>query len=243
MANSYFKFKQFKIHQDKCAMKVTTDACLFGALVAEVKLKKTTCLDIGTGTGLLSLMLAQKNKTSKIDALEIDTAAATQARENILASPWADRITVFNEDALKFPVGPQAAAGKQYDCIISNPPFFEDDLQSPDKAKNKAKHNSSLTLAQLLRIVDRQLAAEGFFAVLLPYHRVGYFVEEALKQGLFLTRQILVKQTLKHKFFRGILCFKRIEKKLNSKELIIKDLEHNYTPEFSEALKDYYLFL
>lgn len=218
-------------------MKVTTDACLFGALVAATKLKKQHCLDIGTGTGLLSLMLAQKNHGAKIDALEIEEAAAAQAQENIAASPWADHITVFHKDALAF------AAGNAYDCIISNPPFFEDDLLSPDKAKNNARHNSSLSLTQLLQIVDTQLSAEGFFAVLLPYQRVQYFIDEAIRKGLYLSRQILVKQTFKHKFFRGILFFKRVEKKLMSSEIIIKDPEHNYTPEFTAALKDYYLFL
>ena len=218
-------------------MKVTTDACLFGAIVAATKLKKQHSLDIGTGTGLLALMLAQKNHGAKIDAIEIDAEAAAQAQENISASPWSDNITVFNKDALKF------TAAHQYDCIISNPPFFEDDLLSADATKNKAKHSSTLSLAQLLQVVDTQLAPEGFFAVLLPYPRLDYFIEEALKKGLYLSRRILVKQTFKHKFFRGILYFKRIEKKLAQSELIIKDPEHNYTPEFTAALKDYYLFL
>ena len=237
MANSYFKFKQFKIHQDKCAMKVCTDACLFGALVAGSKQLIGHCLDIGTGTGLLALMLAQKNKALKIDAVEIDTDAASQAQENISASLWADSIQVFNADILKL------KADKKYDCIISNPPFFEDDLQSKDDAKNKAKHNASLSFLQLVHVVDAHLTADGFFAALLPYHRVDYFIEEAGKVDLHLTKQILVKQTLKHKFFRGILFFKRKESKPACSEIIIKDLDHNYTPEFAAALKDYYLFL
>ena len=205
MANSYFKFKQFTIHQDKCAMKVCTDACLFGALAATENLQIANCLDIGTGTGLLSLMVAQKNNAVKIDAIEIDKTAAEQATENIAASPWAGNILVFNEDILTF------NSVKKYDCIISNPPFFEDDLQSPDEAKNNAKHNSSLSLIQLLQAVNKQLATDGFFAVLLPYHRVNCFIEEAQKIGLHLIKQILIKHTLKHQFFRGILFF-------NSKE-------------------------
>lgn len=237
MANSYFKFKQFTVQQDKCAMKVCTDACLFGALVANCNPSTANCLDIGTGTGLLALMFAQKNNSAKIDAVEINSEAATQAKENISASPWADRIQVFNEDILTF------NPGKQYNCIISNPPFFEDDLQSKDDAKNNAKHNTSLSFIQLLHVMDAHLTADGFFAVLLPYHRVDYFIEEAGKVGLHLTKQILVKQTLKHKFFRGMLFFKRKEAKPNYTEIIIKDLEHNYTPEFVAALKDYYLFL
>ncbi len=247
MPNNYFQFKQFTIHQDKCAMKVCTDACLFGAIAARMpavnsqhvgNIAKTLyCLDIGTGTGLLSLMFAQKNSTAKIDAVEINRDAAEQAKQNIQASPWADRIQVFNEDILTF------NPGKQYEYIISNPPFFEDDLQSPDEAKNNAKHDTTLTLLQLLNFVDTHLTPDGFFAVLLPYHRVTYFIEEAINTGFHLSRQILIRQTIKHKFFRGILVFNREEKEPHRSEIIIKNLEHNYTPEFSEALKDYYLFL
>jgi tRNA1Val (adenine37-N6)-methyltransferase len=238
MANSYFKFKQFTIHQDKCAMKVCTDACLFGALVADCQLPTANCLDIGTGTGLLPLILAQKNNTLKIDAVEIDAAAAAQATENIAASPWANKIQVFNEDILNF-----SSVSKEYDCIISNPPFFEDDLQSANEAKNNAKHDTALNLLQLLQVVDMHLSKNGFFAVLLPYHRVAYFTDEAEKIGLYLSKQILVKQTFKHKFFRGILFFSRKQTEPQLSEIIIRDTEHNYTPEFSAALKDYYLFL
>ena len=218
-------------------MKVCTDACLFGALIANFQLPVANCLDIGTGTGLLSLMIAQKNSEVKIDAIEIDAAAAQQATENIAASPWADRIQVINEDIVTF------MPDKQYDCIVSNPPFFEDDLLSASKAKNNAKHNTALSLTQLLSVVDSYLAPDGFFAVLLPYHRVDYFIEESKKTGLHLIKQLLVKQTIKHKFFRGILFFSRKETTPQFAEIIIKDALQNYTPEFSELLKDYYLFL
>lgn len=237
MANSYFKFKQFTIYQDKCAMKVCTDTCLFGAIAANQKLKKTDCLDIGTGTGILPLMLAQKNDSLVIDAVEIDPAAAEQAEENIAKSPWADIITVINEDILSF------TPGKQYDYIISNPPFFENSLPSPDKTINKARHNHSLNLVHLLSKVNNHLSPSGIFAALIPYDRSEFFIEEASKNGLHLTQQILVKQTFKHKFFRSILFFKRTAAKAEYEEIIIKDIEHNYTAEFTALLKDYYLFL
>lgn len=224
-------------------MKVSTDACLFGALVANRKLSAANpqdavdCMDIGTGTGLLSLMFAQKNASVKIDAVEINSEAAAQAMENVSASPWADRIQVFNEDIITF------KSPKKYDCIISNPPFFEGDLQSADEAKNNAKHNTSLSLIQLLHVMDAHLKAEGFLAVLLPYHRLDYFIAEAGNIGFHLTKQILVKQTIKHQSFRGILFFKRKSSQLLSNQIIIKDSENNYTPEFTAALKDYYLYL
>lgn len=243
MPNPYFKFKQFTIHQDKCAMKVTTDACLFGALVASsiFSVNKAhnnlQCLDIGTGTGLLSLMAAQKNTGIKIDAIEIDEPAAEQAMENIAASQWADNIKVFNADILSF------APAKKYDFIFSNPPFFKNNLKSEIKEKNNAKHDTSLDLLQVLQVADNYLAEDGHFAVLLPYQSVDEFIEEAGKTGLQLARQVLVKQTLKHKFFRGILFFSRTQRQPELSEIIIKDPEHNYTPEFATALKDYYLFL
>lgn len=224
-------------------MKVCTDACLFGALLANSIFSGTKtkdalqCLDIGTGTGLLSLMAAQQNNEIKIDAIEIDAPAAEQAKENIAASPWANNIQVFNEDIISF------SPEKKYDRIFSNPPFFKDDLKSAVKAKNNAKHDTSLSLLQLLHVVDSYLHPDGFFAILLPYHRVDYFIEESKKNGLYLTQQILVKQTMKHKFFRGILFFNRKEMKVELSEIIIKDPEQNYTAEFAAALKDYYLFL
>lgn len=244
MANSYFNFKQFTINQDRCAMKVCTDACLFGALVANdpIFLRKGSlpiinCLEIGTGTGLLSLILAQKNNTLKIDAVEIDSEAAAQAAENIAASPWAESIQVFNENILTF------NTQKKYDCIISNPPFYEGDLQSAVKEKNDAKHDTSLNLLELLQVVDTHLHPCGFFAALLPYHRIEYFIEEAEKTGLFLSKQILVKHTSKHAFFRGILFFNKKETETQVLEIVIRDAEQNYTAEFAEVLKDYYLFL
>src|SRR5258705_6346666 len=151
MANSYFKFKQFTIHQDRCAMKVTTDACLFGAWVAIeagiLESEDGSILDIGAGTGLLSLMLAQKTNVS-IDSVEIDEAAAKQARENADASPWKERIFVMPGDAKYMAY----TLCKNFDIIISNPPFYENELASPDHHKNIAHHDGGLLLDELLQV-------------------------------------------------------------------------------------------
>lgn len=237
MPNNYFKFKQFTIQQDKCAMKVCTDACLFGALVADIDLPNAKILDIGTGTGLLSLMIAQKNQGAHIDAVEINTMSVEQAAENVAASPWAKNIQVFNSDIVSF------VPENKYDLIISNPPFFENDLLSGDEAKNNAKHDSSLNLLQLLNIVNEHLDENGILAVLLPYHRVNYFIEEAAKKKLYPKSQVLVKQTPAHTFFRGILFFSGKLTDPQLKEMFIKDSNQNYSPEFTAALKDYYLYL
>jgi tRNA1Val (adenine37-N6)-methyltransferase len=240
MPNNYFQFKQFTVIQDKCAMKVCTDACVFGAfIVARIKneeLRMKNLLDIGSGTGLLSLMIAQKNSVH-IDAVEIDAGAYEQTKDNFESSPWRERLNVFNIDVQQF------AADKKYDCIISNPPFFEDDLRSDDEQKNKAKHDSSLTLLQLLNVVDKNLSGDGSFMVLLPFHRLHYFEAEAKKTGLFIDEKLFIKQTPTHNFFRGCLSFSRKETKPHTTELSIKNKEGNYTDEFTGLLKDYYLHL
>lgn len=245
MANSYFQFKLFTVHQQNCAMKVSTDSCIFGALVAdffaEKSLKETAIishfLDIGTGTGLLSLMLAQKTDVL-IDAVEIDAPAFIQAAENFTSSPFAKRITIFKEDILKYP------NTKKYDGIICNPPFYERDLKSVDAKKNAAKHDTSLTFIQLIYAVKSLLKPSGLFAVLLPFHRLEEFIKEALLQNLFLQKKILLRHTLQHPYFRGVLIFSniRIQTSVVS-ELSIKNSEEQYTPEFINLLKDYYLYL
>ena len=221
-------------------MKVCTDACLFGAYTAHTIEHSTFpiqhILDIGTGTGLLSLMLAQETN-AQIDAVEIDAVAFQQAKENFKASPWAGKLNVFNTGILNY------TADKKYDCIISNPPFFEDDLKSAKEGKNLAKHDNALTLAQLLTAIDAHLAATGFFAVLLPFHRVDYFEKESLAHGFQLMEKVLVKHTVTHPYFRGILIFSKNNSMPKITELAIKDENGVYTEAFVELLWAYYLNL
>ncbi len=192
-------------------------------------------LDIGTGTGLLSLMYAQKNPLAIIDAVEINTDAALQAKENFDASPWKDRLHIIKVDIKDLD------DNKKYDLIISNPPFFEDDLRSVDKAKNDAKHDAALSLGELLKVIDAKLNTAGNFAILLPYHRVAYFEKEAAKFNFHPGPKILVQQTPAHDPFRGILFFSREKRELRSGEMAIKNEEGVYTDAFTDLLKDYYL--
>jgi tRNA1Val (adenine37-N6)-methyltransferase len=219
-------------------MKVCTDACLFGAFAAhEIQNKNlASILDIGTGTGLLSLMLAQKNNTT-IDAVEIDDSAFQQAKENIASSPWASKINVHHSNIGKF------TSENKYDFNISNPPFFEDDLPSADDKKNAAKHDTTLNLPALLDHVNRLLSNNGHFAILLPYHRVAYFEAEAFKLNFHLSRSVLVKQTTAHQFFRGMLIFSRHHASIHCSELAVKNEAGIYSDEFIPLLKDYYLYL
>lgn len=240
MANNYFQFKQFIIQQDQCSMKVCTDACIFGAVVAkhlnEYKHNAESILDIGTGTGLLSLLLAQKTN-ALIDAIEIDKAAAMQASKNFDVSPWKERLNIFNTGAGEF------SSKKKYDCIISNPPFFEDDLKSGDAKKNAAKHDTTLTLLQLLEITHRYLAPSGIFVVLLPYHRLDYFIAAAANYHLFVKEKILIQHVATHPYFRGVLYFTSNTTTSITTQLTIKKTIGKYTPEFIALLKDYYLHL
>ncbi len=235
MSNSYFQFKQFTIHQDKCAMKVCTDACLFGAYIAHyLSAKKiNNCLDIGTGTGLLSLMIAQKNNVL-IDAVELNEEAYHQAKENYVVQ---NSISLFNQNIIKYiPI-------KKYDFIFTNPPFYEGDLIAAQKNKNQAKHAESLTLQQLLQCIKRLINNEGEFAVLLPYHRINEFEQMANQLKFYLNEEVLVKQTPKHTYFRGIQIYASNQIKKITTELVIKDLNNNYSNAFVELLKDYYLHL
>ena len=238
MANSYFQFKQFTIQQDKCAMKVCTDACVFGAFVAEylASQKINNCLDIGTGTGLLSLMLAQKNDMG-MDTVEINTEAYLQAKENIENSIYKNKISIHNQNILEFD------NKEKYDFIITNPPFYEGDLMSSQQNKNQAKHNESLTLPKLLQSIIRLLKDNGEFAVLLPFHRIIEFELLANDLYYFVQKEILLKQTPKHAYFRSIQIYSCTQLIKTTSDLIIKDENNLYTNSFVELLKDYYLHL
>jgi tRNA1Val (adenine37-N6)-methyltransferase len=244
MPNSYFQFKQFKIEQDRCAMKVTTDACLFGAWSADQiqnsKVKIQNILDVGTGTGLLSLMVAQKTN-AKIDAVEIDEAAAEQAEENFNTSAWKERLTIF-KDSLQSFSNFQITKFSNYDLILSNPPFFDNDLKSENEKRNLALHSSALSLEELFVCVNKLLAVDGMFALLLPYHRNETAKKIAKENNLFVLQEMHVKQTTVHGFFRTMFLFGRKEIEPIASEMAIKEND-NYTAEFIELLKDYYLHL
>ena len=236
MSNNYFSFKQFTVWQSDCALKVCTDACLFGAWVAaHVKDDApSSILDIGTGTGLLSLLLAQKNPAAQIDAVEIDAAAAAQASSNALATVW--NIKVHNSAIENF-------SGARYQHIISNPPFFSNDLKSDDALRNTAMHSTTLTLASLFTCVVNLLDKGGSFSVLIPYARATELEKLAAQFGLVIFKKALVQQTPNHDPFRAMYIFSSaITSPAVVEQIIIKENEQ-YTAGFAAYLKDYYLFL
>lgn len=237
MGNTYFQFKQFTVHQERCAMKVCTDACLFGAWMAQhaAKTKLARILDIGTGTGLLSLMLAQSTNT-QIDSIELDTEAATQAIENFSNSPWPEKLHVYQGDVREIQLE------KKYDLIISNPPFFENDLKSADQQRNLALHSSELDLPELLATVEKYTTATGQFAVLLPFHRKEEMIKLAEEKRFFVSIDTDVKQTVAHSFFRTMLLFDKNKTRSQHNEIAIKE-NNIYSAAFTDLLKDYYLHL
>jgi tRNA1Val (adenine37-N6)-methyltransferase len=220
-------------------MKVTTDACLFGAWTAleMKKLAAKNCLDTGAGTGLLSLMIAQENDVL-IDAVEIDADAAEQAKENVATSKLAQKITVFTQDILLWP------GDKKYGCIVANPPFYENELKSARTAKNVAHHDDGLKLSALLSFINNHLAEDGCFFLLLPAKRREEFESLLQSSALYLHQLISVKQTLSHSPFRIMVCGGKTKTEgVVESNLSIKNDKNEYTPEFTKLLKDYYLYL
>lgn len=182
MASDRFQFKQFSVAHDRCAMKVGTDGVLAG-LWPEVQHVRCI-LDIGTGTGLIALILAQRTPQAFIEAIEPDAAAFGQACENIAASPWPERIAVYRAELQHF----QPPSAHLYDLIVSNPPFFHRAYLSGQPSRDRARHTVGLTHAELLTHVLRLLAPEGRLALILPVDEGMSFVAEAEKEGLFLRR-------------------------------------------------------
>lgn len=227
-------------------MKVTTDGCLFGAWCAEkIKAqlpvqtgdKEKTALDIGTGTGLLSLMIAQKNTQLQIDAIEIDREATAQANQNILASPWDEKVHVFYGDARNF------RYPSKYNVIISNPPFYENELRSPKEKKNIAHHSDELGLKDLFMTTHQQLEAGGMFYFLFPFKRKEEIESLLQEQGLFIEEMVLVKQSTQHDYFRMMIAGGWEKKEIVVREMAIKDVKDEYSSSFVELLKEYYLYL
>ncbi len=231
MSNTYFKFKEFIIHQDKCAMKVSTDACIFGAWITT---NGTKALDIGTGTGLLSLMLAQRFANINIDAIEINEEAYLQASNNIKESKYASRINVINKDIKEL-------TNKNYDFIFTNPPFFENDLKSPNPGVNLAKHATALTLQELLNIAQQLLLPNGMLAVIIPKHRGDDLLNEATKINLHLQQKLLIQHNINLPFNKEIHVYGYSYVPSVVEELIIKNLEGIYTHQMLQLMQPYYL--
>ena len=231
-----FKFKEFTVNQDQCAMKIGTDGVLLGAWTS-IKENPNSILDIGTGSGIIALQLAQRTDAETIDAIEIDDKAYEQSVENFENSDWGDRLFCYHASLEEF-VG---EIDEKYDLIVSNPPFYTDEFESENKARNKARFTSSLSFLTLLNGVSNLLSAEGLFSVIIPFKEEQNFIQIASKVNLLPVRICRVKGTPIAEIKRSILELSFRESDVLTTELIIETSRHQYTNDYIEVVKDFYL--
>jgi tRNA1Val (adenine37-N6)-methyltransferase len=234
MSNDFFRFKQFAVRQDKTAMKVGIDSVLLGSWVAVNGVEKNV-LDIGAGTGLLALMMAQRIPEANVVACEIDELACEQSRENIASSAWRDRISVVNADIRTFTFDADG-----FDLIICNPPYFEKSLKSHDVQRNFARHNDSLSLPDLIGCVHRLLHNDGRFALIVPEKQAATVVELAAACSLFPARRLNVMSTVTKPVNRVVMELSRISQPLQETSLTVRTDNH-YSDEYKSITKEFYL--
>ncbi len=236
MSNDWFQFRKFLIRQDQSAMKVGTDGVLLGAWADCEKCRSV--LDIGTGTGLIALMIAQRNPEAVIDALEIDADAARQAGENIAASLWADRVRVDKANFLTWKWDREG----QFNLIICNPPFFTRSLKNPDIQRAAARHDDDLPLGPLIIKSAELLSSDGKLAMILPITRVEEAMMTANVNGLFLYRQLNIRGNARAPFKRALMEWGWESRAAEIGELVIETMERGaYTEEYKRLTGAFYL--
>jgi len=236
MPNTSFAFKQFIIKQDKCAMKVGTDSVLLGAWVLPNGSKHI--LDIGSGTGVIALMLAQKTQ-AHIDAIDIDEEAFLQAKQNALDSKFSGQVTVTRTSLQQYSI----TATKKYNLIVTNPPYFEQSLKSSDEQRSHARHADVLPFEELLDGVLKLLDEKGKFCLILPTLEAIKFRALAEKKGLHLSKLLRVKSRIdKDTDKRHLMQFEIKPTEFSEKTIAIELTErHQYTEDYKELTKDYYV--
>lgn len=232
-----FKFKQFSVEQDRCAMKIGTDGVLLGAW-APIENNPFSILDIGTGTGIIALMLSQRSNAQQIDALEIDEDAYEQAVDNFENSSWSDRLFCFHAGLDEFVEEPE----DEYDLIVSNPPFYTENYKSENEQRDLARFADAMPFEDLIEAADLLLSENGVFAVIIPFKEEDEFITLAKEYELHPIKITRVKGTPTTEIKRSLLAFSRNESTtILTNELIIETARHNYTPEYIELTKDFYL--
>jgi tRNA1Val (adenine37-N6)-methyltransferase len=234
-----FNFKQFSIYQDRCAMKVGTDGVLLGAW-ADVDAAKMI-LDIGTGTGVIAIMLAQRNITALVHGVEVDELSNQQAEENMKASPFAERMETFNLDIQTY----SKVTDRKYDMIVSNPPFYSGGTLSASQDKTNVRHTVKLPHGELLLSVKMLLSEVGRFCVILPLIEGLRFKELAERAGLFCNKMTEVRPREEKAVERLLLEFERTKKEMQRVILVIQNDggRHQYTAEYADLVRDFYTIL
>jgi len=234
--NSYFQFKQFRIVQERSAMKVGMDGVLLGAWANTSGADRI--LDIGTGTGLIALMLAQKNALAQIEAVEIDREACEEAVLNVQQSDWSGRINLHCQSFQEF----VAETGNKYDLIVSNPPFFSNGVKAPAETRAQARHADALPLDVLISGAAKLLNENGQIALILPTEQLQDVENLAEINGLSLARLCRVKPNPIKPDFRILVELAKEQVALQEENLMIEfEKHHDYTPAYRELTKDFYL--
>ena len=234
MSNPYFQFKQFTVRHDKCAMKVGTDGVLLGAWAPVQNAKYI--LDVGAGSGLISLQLAQRNPWASITSIEIDPAAAAQAKENIQSSPWSDRMEVICSDFRDY------HAENKFDLIVSNPPYFVDALKCPDNKRCMARHTNELNYELLFGHSTHLLSEQGIISVIIPSEVEKTVIDTAWKYQLYPYRCLHVFTKPGKPYRRVLLAFSRQEVSCTEDSLYIEGEKHGkFTSEYISLTKEFYL--
>ena len=234
---SKFQFKQFSLEQDNCAMKIGTDGVLLGAW-APIAHELFSVLDIGTGTGIIALMVAQRSNAAQIDALEIEENAYEQATDNFENSPWNERLFCFHAGLDEFMEEPE----DEYDLIVSNPPFYAEDYKTNDEQRDLARFQDALPFEDLIEAADLLLSGNGILAVIIPFKEEKRFLAIAHEFELYPTHITRVKGTPTTEIKRSLLALSR--NKIDNTtidELVIEIGRHEYTPEYIELTQEFYL--
>lgn len=237
MPNNYFQFKEFTVYQDKCGMKVSTDACIQGAWTPVLHNVRTV-LDIGTGTGLLSLMVAQKSNDIEVDAVEVEEHCAQQAAMNFKSSKWSNNIKMICEDIRAVELG------KKYDLIISNPPFFANSLKSPSTERNLARHNDTMSYVDFLEVCSRHCSDEGYVSLMLPITEFNSFEKLLSGRKWNVVNKLYVHPRVEKHANRVIAILARKGQSLSEENLYIRQADTDqYTDEFIRLMQPYYLHI
>lgn len=238
MSDNAFKFKEFSIQQDQCAMKVGTDGVLLGAWV-KIDQGVQSILDIGAGTGLIALQLAQRSDAELIDALEIESSAFEQTVDNFENSQWADRLFCYHTSLQEF----VTEIDDTYDLIVSNPPYYNDSFKDLDQKRALARHTESLSFKVLLSGVNQILSKQGTAAFIIPFKEEDHFLDLAKDNGLYPDRISRYRGNRSSPLIRSLIQLKRDSTAPFEEEFFLEHERHQYSNHYKELVKDFYLKL